>query len=75
MMVWALLFVGVRLYAKFHARRGLGMDDCKICFYPSLAKRLMLLVFCIIATILAISFTIVTFLCEWRYHNCSLAET
>ena len=30
MMTWTLLFVIIRLYANFHAPRGLGIDDCKI---------------------------------------------
>ncbi|KAL9128016.1 MAG: hypothetical protein Q9217_003210 [Psora testacea] len=29
MMVWTLSFVTMRLYANYHASRGLGVDDCK----------------------------------------------
>ena len=33
MMVWAFLFVVVRLYANYHAPRGLGIDDCETHFF------------------------------------------
>ena len=35
MMIWVLLFVIIRLYANFHAPRGLGIDDCKTCSIQS----------------------------------------
>lgn len=41
MMTWALLFVVIRLYVNFHARRGLATDDY----------------FCIISTVLVVGWT------------------
>lgn len=29
MMIWALSFVIMRLYANLHVSRGLGIDDCE----------------------------------------------
>lgn len=33
MIVLALFFVIIRLYANFYGRHGLGIDDCKSCSY------------------------------------------
>lgn len=32
MMIWAVSFVVLRVYANLRAPRGLGLDDCKACF-------------------------------------------
>ena len=49
MMTWTLSFVMIRLYADFHAPRGLGIDGCKDPLFQSvieLAKDLRFLHHC-----------------------------
>lgn len=75
MMIWALSFVVIRLWANIHASRYLRLDDCKSwSSYPNAVRQMTASDFCIVATILALSNTGLVISCKIIHHSWKLAR-